>query len=288
MCAQPSGEHHGELVEVAHVQGSFVGRGALERGLQEAVEGEVGGEGGGEKAGEGAVEGVLHTGLAEDADLARGAEGLVLGDFEGVADLDIAVAVFLLDHADAGVGVEAGVADGEDEAAVWFEDSGKGLEEGGDFDHVEQGHIAHGGVEGRVRQRGELGGVGSVQLLELDLGGGGGDLLAGGVDHLGAHVGGEDACAEFDQATGEEACAAGDLQDALAGFDLQQALGRRRDEFPVEGVALLAHMRVPERGVGVPDLADVAVSDLFHKCDFVVIKDSAPNATGAVRRRSGG
>src|SRR5262249_23608857 len=63
------------------------------------------------------------------------------------------------------------------------------------------------------------------------------------------------------QAPGELPVAAGKVEDSLPGTDVEQALLRRLDQGPVEGVAF-AHPCVPEGCILVPDVADLLVQGI--------------------------
>ncbi|MFN8515990.1 MAG: hypothetical protein U0841_26075 [Chloroflexia bacterium] len=126
------------------------------------------------------------------------------------------------------------------------------IQERGDGGHVHQGHVADGGVEAARAEGEELGFVGGVGDVILDLEALGFGAGAGAFDEAGAEVGGDDGCAEGDEAAGEDAVAATDVGDGFAGLDVEQALGGGADEVELEAVAF-GHAFVPEVGFLVPD-----------------------------------
>jgi hypothetical protein len=71
-------------------------------------------------------------------------------------------------------------------------------------------------------------------------------------EHLGRSVRRQHGGAERDQAPGEEAVPACDLEHVPAADVSQQAFDRRADQRQVEVVAVAAHLLVPEGGVAIP------------------------------------
>jgi hypothetical protein len=186
---------------------------------------------------------------------ARGRKGSHVAPYlDGIAGDHAAIVPFLADLGRGGI-VEGRMDDGEDERPARRDQLCQGAEERLDRGHVEEGHVAESGVEGRGRGKGfdERRFVGGIQNVVRDSRFGV-RLASGCLDHPGRKVKGVDPGPKPGQAAGGETVAAGGVQDALAGLRVQQTQDGRPLQDVGEIVAF-AHALVPESGVGIPGLA---------------------------------
>jgi hypothetical protein len=145
------------------------------------------------------------------------------------------------------VGIEAGVGEREDEAACGFEQFAERIEEGVDDDHIHHGHAADGGVEAGFAEGEELGHIGGVDFFVFDLAVFGGGAAAGGFEEVFAVVAGDDFGAFAGEMAGVVSVATGDVEDGLAGFGVEEAIGGGDDEGFLEIVSF-ADLLVPPVG----------------------------------------
>ena len=97
--------------------------------------------------------------------------------------------------------------------------------------------------------------IGSVQDVVLDRQIAG-RPFASARDEFRAVVERDHVRSELRHSPGESSCAACDVEDRVAGVDVEEAFGGRLDQQRLEGVAVTDAV-VPPAGVGVPDAAIV-------------------------------
>jgi hypothetical protein len=73
--------------------------------------------------------------------------GQIAGDFHRVCCLDLALPIRFLRHVDTGRVVEGWMGQGKDEGTPGLEQDPEGTEERTDVSHVEEGHVAKGGIK---------------------------------------------------------------------------------------------------------------------------------------------
>ncbi len=122
----------------------------------QSIQNETGTEAGVEEHVQGTVEVVVGDGLAEYSNAFLRAVVEVFRDLDGVGRDDFAVdSSFLGTVSHPGV-VEAGVGEGEDEAATGFDDLANATHQGVDLGHVHDRHVADGSVEARLPEGDDL------------------------------------------------------------------------------------------------------------------------------------
>jgi hypothetical protein len=271
--SQSDKEDWGNLVEVGPGEGLATLNVGGEGALFEGIKGEASGEEGGQERGEGAVKVGVWFGLAADTQATPGGWTHVVGELEGMGCDQPFLAIFLLDHFGNAYRVEAGVHDREDEAPTGLEQLGEDAGERLDGGHVHEGHGGDGGVEAVLAQSQQLGLVGGVKHLIVDALGVVARVGAGALDKDGAEVEGCNLGAEPGETAGEDAVAAGDVENVVVGLQFQEALGGWADEDLLEFTALGTHEVVPMGGVAVPDslgfLGDCIIVVAHHSTPFI-------------------
>ena len=191
---------------------------------------------------------------------------MVVARLDAVDVPQLAAVVAHFDHASDGPGIEARVHGGEDKRAAGPEQPAQRGQQRLDGRHVHDRHVADGGIEALVAQRGQCVRVGGVERAELDVGRRLWRARPGDLDHLRADVGRQHVRHLRRDAAGKVAVGAGDFEHAPARLRREQALGCRVDQRARKAVALFADVVVPESGVVIPDRAHfVAQFRPFHR-----------------------
>ena len=218
----------------------------------QSIQNEAGAEEGVEEHVQGTVEVVVGDGLAEYSNAFLRAVVEVFRDLDGVGRDDFAVDSSFLDTVSHTGVVEAGVGEGEDEAATGFDDLANAAHQGVDLGHVHDRHVADGSVEARFPEGDDLVFAGGIDEAVFDavvmFGGAGASMFK----KLFAEIGGDNVDTKLSHAAGEDPVAAGDLEHGFAGLQVEQALARGTDEDALEVVAV-AHLVVPKCGILIPN-----------------------------------
>ena len=200
------------------------------------------------------------------ASLCRGCKILV--NFQVARDQRRAVFLLLLFRPTRDVHrVKRGVRRRQDKATGWLQQLGQRQQQRRDLGHVHQRHLANRGVEGALAQGEQRGLVRAVEHAVIDLLAVG--IVARSFDHRWGKVKGRDLCPERGQPPGVEAVAAGRVEHALAGLQIEQPLRGGPNQRVDKVVALVAHVLVPVGGVGVPGGAGFGVGrGWFRSCSI--------------------
>src|SRR5258708_1745021 len=128
----------------------------MKGGFFQSIQNETGTEAGVEERVQGTVEVVVGDGLAEYSNAFLRVVVEVFRDLDGVGRDDFAVDSSFLDTVSHTGVVEAGVGEGEDEAATGFDDLANAAHQGVDLGHVHDRHVADGSVEARLPEGDDL------------------------------------------------------------------------------------------------------------------------------------
>jgi hypothetical protein len=220
----------------------------------QAIQNETGTEAGVEEEVQGTVEVVLGDGLAEHGNTFLGARVEVFRDLDRVGRDDFTVDRSFLGTESRTKVVEAGVGEGEDEAAAGFDDLANAAHQGVDLGHVHERHVADGGIKALLAQGNNLVLASGIEKAIFDAVAMFGGAGASAFEQLFTKVGGDDVDAKLGHAAGEDPVAAGDLEHSFAGLQVEQAFASRTNEDALVVVAI-AHVVVPECGVLIPNVA---------------------------------
>src|SRR5260370_6909434 len=135
----------------------------IKGGFFQSMQNETGTEAGVEEHVQGTVEVVVGDGLAAYSNAFLRAVVEVFRDLDGVGRDDFAVDSSFLDTVSHTGVVEAGVGEGEDEAATGFDDLANAAHQGVDLGHVHDRHVADGSVEARLPEGDDLVLVGGIE-----------------------------------------------------------------------------------------------------------------------------
>src|SRR5258708_20280238 len=192
----------------------------IKGGFFQSIQDEGGTAGGGEGDVQGGVEVVGGEGLAEYRNAFLRAVVEVFRDLDGVGRDDVAVDSSFLDTVSHTGVVEAGVGEGEDEAATGFDDLANAAHQGVDLGHVHDRHVADGSVEARLPEGDDLVFAGGIEEAVFDavvmFGGAGASMFK----KLFAEIGGDDMDTQLSHAAGENPPAPRRLQHRFPGVEV--------------------------------------------------------------------